>query len=297
MKNFFKKIAENFNVSKANRPGWFIDAKWVFSLAFILVFSTCLTSYNVMQVTSRERAVETLTGIIEKSLDTAEDGLLGKIENYKQKLAKKEGSQISDNTDEEKDTIGKALSFFFPEQDIMDKPATELKELFLKKLATPIYEEGTSVVFSVLKDINYTSPIDKALKKVPIYSDETHDKLMTWFVTTLIISMILLVGAVYFSRGWGKIFVPGLIIALASGPGFFGYGYSRKFLKDVIPNVTAESGNFFINVFVVGIVQTLEKYTKEIVVFQATWFWIGIALIITAIAGKIFITYRKKTTS
>lgn len=293
MNRFLQKITGNFMIPKAERPGWFIDTKWIFALAFILVFATSLTSYNIMQLTNRERAVETLTGMIENTLDNTEGNVLQKIDKYKQSLGKSEATS-DHNTDQDQSLIGKALNTFFPAQDIQNKSATDLKDGLIQALAVPIYEEGTSVVFTLLKGIDYATPIDNVLNEIPIYSNKTHDTLMTIFVTTLIISMILLGGVVYFSWGWGKIFNPGLIITITAAPGFLGYGYAYNFIKDWLPKIGTGGSNFFISTFVVGIIQTLEKNIKDINTYQTIWFWIGIALIALAIAGKIFFVYRKK---
>jgi hypothetical protein len=294
MNRFLQKVFANFNQPKAKRPTWFIDAKWLCALGFILVFAISLTSFNIMQLTSRERAVETLTGMIEKSLTTTEGNLLEKIENYKASLATTENIETTDER-EEKSLIGQALGFFFPESDIISKPATELKDTFLKSLAVPVYEEGTSVIFTLLRGIDYATPIDKGLNKIPIYSDETHDTLLAWFTVSLIISLILLTGVVYFSWGWGKIFNPGLIMALTAAPGFLGYGYAHRFIKEVLPEIGWGGGNFIVNTFLFGIIETLEKNLNDIRLFQTTWFWIGIILMIIAIAGKIYFIYIKKT--
>ena len=294
MNRFIKKITANFWVPKDKRPGWFIDAKWICGLLFVVVFATSLTSYSVLQLTDRERAVEMITGIIEDSLDSVEGNLQGRIAEYQQSLKDQKAEGATADTERKPSVIGQALKLFFPEQDILNMSAGDLKEGLLENLAVPLYEQGTSYVFTLLKGLDYATPIDNALNRIPIYSDETHDNLMAWFVTTLIIAMISLAGLVYFSWGWGKIFNAGLVIAFTAAPGFFGYGYAHKFIKDFIPDVAAEGSNIFINIFVVGLFETLEKNFQEITSFQTTWFWIGIALIAIAVGGKLFIVFRNK---
>ncbi|GEM_PF-2641119 len=296
MNRFIQKFVANFNAPKQKRPLWFIDAKWIFALLFLMVFAISMTSYNIMQLTNRERAVESITGMIEDTLNNTEGNVLQKIEEYKQSLSENQNEAAEgEETDQDQDesVIGKALNLFFPESEIQNKSASDLKDGLLENLAVPIYEEGTSIIFTLLKGVDYATPIDSVLNKIPIYSDETHDKLMSIFVTTLVISFILLAGVVYFSWRWGKIFNSGLVIAITAAPGFLGYGYAQSFIKEWLPNIGADGGNFFINTFVVGIIQTLEKNVKDITTYQSVWFWIGIALIVIAIAGKIFFHYRK----
>lgn len=293
MNRFLQKVFANFNPPKQKRPLWFIDAKWICALGFILVFSITLTSFNIMQLTNRERAVETLTGIIEKSLTNVEGNLLEKIEEYKASL---NATETSDNAApaEEGSLLGRALGYFFPKNEIINKPATEIKNNFLQSLAVPIYEEGTGMIFTLLRGIDYATPINNNLSKIPIYSDKTHDTLVAWFATSLIISLLLLAGVVYFSWGWGKIFNSGLIIAVTASPGFWGYGYAHHFIKEVLPQIGFGGENFIINTFLFGIIETLEKNIDEVKKFQTAWFWIGLILIIIAITGKIYFSYRRK---
>ncbi|MFC1618176.1 hypothetical protein ACFL2B_02755 [Patescibacteria group bacterium] len=293
MKKYFSKIKSIFlTPSKKDRPSWFIDAKWVCALLFIAVFGMSLISYNAMQLTSREKAVETLTGVIETTLDRAEGDLTEQIEKYQAELQASDTNGDQENLSDSR--IGQALNLFFPDTKILNTSTENLKTDFLKNVAVPVYEDGVGIVFSLLKGVDYAGYIDSGLQNVKIYSDETHAALQAWFGWTLFFSILLLLGVIYFSWRFGKLFNAGLVIAITATPGFLSYGLAYRYLRDWLPELTAGGQNFFIDVFVVSIIETIETQVGIITTFHSTIFWIGIALIIAAIGLKIYFYIKKK---
>lgn len=287
------KFWKYFTISKEERPAWCIDAKWIFGILFVVIFSSTMALYNVMQLTSRERAVEIITGVIEKSITKMEGNIQELITDYKNSLVEKQDSLPEAQTESDKPIV-KILKNFFPDSVILNSSPEQLKNQLLQDIAVPVYESGSGVLFTLLRGVDYATYIDQGLQSFKIYSDETHAQLVTWFTVSLIVSLVMLFGLVYFSRRLGKLFNPGLVLLLASMPGYFSYGIAHQFVGNVLPTIATEGANLFVNVFVVAIVETLDKQVSEITIFHTVFFYIGLGLMIAAIGVKIYFVIKKR---
>ena len=288
------KYWQYFKVGRKDRPTWFIDAKWICGIFFVLVFSTTMALYNVMQLTDRERAVEVITVAIEKSLSKAEGNIQNLITDYKNELAARSQEQTDSEQPTEERPIAKILKSFFPESEILTSSPEQLKTKMLQNIAVPVYENGTSAVFTMLRGLDYAKYLDEGLRSFQIYSDETHRQLEVSFGVSLTISLVFLFGLIYFSCGWGKLFAPGLVVLLASAPGYFSYNVAHSFVVDLLPTMVTEGANMFMDIFVVAIVQTVERNMGDVATFHITFFYIGLGLIIAALGGKIYQVVKKR---
>lgn len=287
------KFWKYFSAGKHERPLWFIDTKWVVGILFVLAFSSTMALYNVMQLTDRERAVEVITVAVEKALSKTEGNIQNLIAEYKNELAARQEEQAAEEQAEER-PIAKILKSFFPESEILTSSPEQLQTKLLQNIAVPFYESGTSAVFTMLRGLDYAKYVNEGLQSFQIYSDETHKQLETWFGVTLTVSLVLLFGLVYFSCRWGKLFNPGLVLLVASSPGYFSYNVAHSFVVDFLPTMVTEGANIFVDIFVVAVIQTVEKNIGAIATFHIVFFYIGLGLMIAAIGGKIYMAYKKK---
>ncbi len=287
------KFWKYFSAGRKDRPLWFIDAKWVVGILFVLVFSSTLALYNVMQLTDRERAVEVITVAIEKSLSKAEGNIQNLIAEYKNELAAKAEQESPAEPTEER-PIAKILKSFFPESEILTSSPEQLKTKMLQDIAVPFYEGGTSAIFTMLRGVDYTKYLDEGLQSFQIYSDETHQQMQTWFGISLTVSLVVLLGLIYFSCGWGKLFSPGLVLLIASFPGFASYNIAHQFVTEFLPSIVTEGANLFMDIFIVAVIQTVERNIGEISAFHTTFFYIGLSLMIAAAGGKIYFVVKKR---
>ncbi len=288
------KFWQYFKVGRKDRPLWFIDAKWICGIFFVLVFSTTLALYNVMQLTDRERAVEVITVAIEKSLSKAEGSIQNLISDYKDELAARSEEQDVAEPAAETRPIVKLLNSFFPETEILTSSPEQLKTKLLQNIAVPVYENGTSAVFTMLRGLDYAKYLDEGLQSFKIYSDETHQQLQASFGVSLAVSLICLLGLIYFSCGWGKLLSPGLVILLASTPGYFSYNVAHSFVVDLLPTLVTEGANMFMDILVVAVIQTVERNMGAVATFHITFFYIGLGLVIAALSGLIYQRIKKK---
>lgn len=287
------KFWKYFSAPKAERPWWFIDAKWIVGLLFVMAFSSTMVLYNVIQLTDREQAVEVLTMAIEKSLSKVEGNIQNLIAEYKDELTARQEESAAEEPAEER-PIAKILKSFFPESEILNSSPEQLKTKLLQDLAVPFYENGTSAVFTMLRGLDYAKYLDEGLQSFQIYSDETHQQLETWFGLTLTVSLVLLFGLVYFSCRWGKLFNPGLVLLAASSPGYFSYNVAHSVVVDFLPTMVTEGANIFMDIFVVAVIQTVERNIGSIAAFHITFFYIGLGLMLAAIGGKIYMVVKKR---
>ncbi len=284
MKNYFK-------ITKSERPHWFVDAKWVFGLLFLVAFSVSLMTYNLAQLTSRERATEVISETIEMTLDKVKIDLDLEIAEYKASLENNQEETTEDQSPA-RQFIAQGINIAFPNSDVQSLSVEELKGKFLLNLAVPFYEGGTDMMFNLVSHLDIRGVLDDSLQNLSIYSDETHDQIQSVFVLSLIVSIILLIGVIFFSFGWGRIFVPGLLLFATCLPGYILGVLSHDLLTEFQLAKIGEEG--LVNIFLGALLESLKGQVASITVFYSVLFYIGVALMIGAVAGRYVYKYLKK---
>lgn len=193
------------------RPYWHKDAKWVLSLLLCVVLGLWLLLAVVHKATSRDVAVDTMTGLI--TFGVAQHGQVDQqaVDELRRKIAESPTKSIQP-IEGFPITIAEA-DLQLPPDQLVDKIFRQLTVKLYDKGARQLAEEQTSDKAQQDKFVNDASAI-------ALFSKEGHDKVGTWLLVTALTVLILMIGTAWFSHGFGRLVTPGLVILVVSLPGF-----------------------------------------------------------------------------
>lgn len=312
--NFWLKIKENIpELSKKQRPNWFVDLKWVFSLLFILFFVSGLLIFNFSQIVSRKNVVDQMTANIQYSLQEKlndffqlANQFLKTNENYVKiilseakteldKLAQdsEKASQEIEHGNGEKIQPIKGLSFSIDKNQI-DKYSKQIETAIYKEIASSLQNIQDKGLTNAADREQWQKELTEKINFPKIYSAELHRKYIIISSLLFFISFILFFGAVFFSFKWGRIFTPGLLILITSIPGFYILNRAENYLINSYLESLQDSNNFLIQIFAQAIYDAFDQQISSIYLVYKVLLIIGIILIIVALIGKIYCYLKNK---
>jgi hypothetical protein len=310
VKNFLSKS------NKKPRPYWHVDAKWIAGLLFIVFFITSLLLYNFTQIISRENVVDTITTDIQNSLrqgleefsQEANEWVNQEGESIKLVLtvARHELERMADEVEQTEKQIktgeGERVKPFeeldlYIEKNELEKYEKWAEVIVYRKLSKTLDEVKKEAFSPSIETYNIKEEIINKIEFPKVYSEEIYQRYRKISFIMLFISFILLFLVVFFSYRFGRLFSPGLLIAITSLPGFYIFNRANQFLKESTLNDLAKSDNVIIQTLASAVLNASNKQIAALYAVYKTLLIISIVLIIGSIIGKIIYTVyiRKKT--
>lgn len=187
---------------------WHKDVKWLFAILALIALHITLLGINLYRLTAEKVAVPLEATIIASTFSP--DGLDDPkpIEDVKRLLK---------NQDSISPIPG--INLKITKSDLEGKTPREARVAVFAKLALPLYREGKAGVAKLVTDPKTQASVESGVSLLTIISQKNHDIIGNVVKIAGLICLLLLAGVIFFSRRWGRIFSPGLIITLASLPG------------------------------------------------------------------------------
>ncbi len=305
-KNFFPEF------TKKERPSWHTDLKWASSLLFISFFVSALLLYNFSQIVSKKNVVDQMTTNIQTSLQkelsdffqlanqflsTNENYvkiILSEAKNELDKLAQT-SEQASNETSQDGEKIQpiKGLSFSI-EKNQIDKYFKQIETAIYKEIASSLQDIQDKGLTNATDREQWQKELTEKISFTKIYSAELHRKYILISSLLFFISFILFLSAFFFSFKWGRVFTPGLLILLTSIPGFYILNRAHDYLVHSSLKNLADSSNFLVQLFAQAVYDAFNQQINSIYLVYKVLLIIGMILVVTAIAGKIYCYIKDK---
>lgn len=220
---------------KMTRHYWHVDAKWITGLLLVFALGLTLLFYNLIHITEREQAVDTLSLVfaysfsMEKGLDDESD-----LEELRKLL------QASPNQKFQVPGLNLSLTL----ADIENKSGREVRMDLARQLAEPYYEQGVEGLTGLLaiSESGSESEMLDSLKMWSFLTLDAHEKIQGYFKILLGISVFLATLLVLFSHRFGRLGSLGLAVSIASLPGVFLGGIVAESLQGTSAAAGAAGG-------------------------------------------------------
>lgn len=184
------------------------DAKWICGILLFIALHITLLGVNLYRLTAEPIAVPLLSTVIAASFSPEGLDDPKTINDVKRQLAGRESiSPIP------------GLNLKITKADIEGKTPREMRIGFFSKLTTPLYREGTAGVAKLATDPKLAKDIESGVSFLTIISQKNHNLIGAIVKIAGLVCLLLLAGVIFFSRRFGRLFSPGLIITLVSLPG------------------------------------------------------------------------------
>lgn len=189
----------------STRPYWFVDAKWVCGLLFLMVSALCFCLLTLVNVTDQKHGPK-IAALTVGSLFMRGDSTVNKEEARAE--IRKQGGQLH--------PLPNFPSVVITEKDL-ELSDSEIKLKVFQPLTQMIYDEGvekTADKFAKTPEERQKFINDAAVFR--LMTKKTHDVLISRLTVFSVIAVLSMVGVVYFSAGWGRLANPGFLLAAAS---------------------------------------------------------------------------------
>jgi len=304
------------------RPYWFVDAKWISGILFVLCFTATLWLFNFTQVISRDNIVDNITTEFQTYL-------VQKVQNWNiqiqgagdlknQITAVK--NQIHDLAvtaqNNQNQEAANPLGVIKPIPGLNISIQKNQLQKYANQAQTTIYNEIENLLNQSkiedlvgkaesiqnvlpqgfnLKDTVVAGIKDQIIKNInfsKVYSESRYNKYRHLADVLLVISIFLLLLAIFFSYRFGRLFTPGLLIFISSVPGVYIFNTIYKYLKETPLNKLAQSNNEVIRTLASIILKAKDRQINALYNVHKGVLIIAALLILTSLAGKIIYELR-----
>ena len=177
------------------RPAWHINAKWVVGLVLLPVFALTFLAFNLYLLTNRENGIPASANLL-SALYSPNSNIAESLISVRQMIEKSTDKSFSPFPDK---------SIKITEEDLNKYSPQELKEKLFTQLAASIYDSDESAPETVGLLIAFTKTGHAYIQKI--------------LLILLPIALVLMLLAVYFSYGFGRLATPGVMAILIGAPG------------------------------------------------------------------------------
>jgi len=302
---------------RKNRPYFYVDAKWISGIIFLVFFVTGILFFNISQVISKNNVIDTATGNIESSIEQEisiffdskgkpiiqdKEMILGALN-----LAKDKTKEIDSKTkDSTGDTISELnnsyLQIFQNPLDFGKKLATllayKLEGLLYTRVSGSLDNASNKIQSMDLKDANIKDKIMSEIAIPKVYSEKQYLRYRNDAIIFLIISLVLLIISIYFSSGFGRLSTPGFLILMASLPGFFILESFVKYLKTSSLNEYTNSSSKIVSILSTSILDAFKTQADSLFIVYKYLFFSALILLIIGIFGSLILKlFQPKSTA
>jgi hypothetical protein len=279
---FFMKLKttgqENCGLSSKPRPYWHVNAKWITGILLFFVLGLTLLTYNLVQITNEQPAVEAVTTALALSfspqgLDDEKD-----VNLFIKQLQKSPNSSLPPIP---------GLKIIVKESDIAGLSPREMRLYLFRQIAKPLYWQGPEGLIALTDDLVMKQKIAEGIGPISVLTLKTHQTLNKIFIVLLIISFALLLPLVFFSCRFGRLASPGLVILAASLPGTIVFNFIGIVLRsnNISQPPTATTGiSGMIGYMAANALPPMVSIIARNYLFFSI---LGLGLIFLALAGKV----------
>ncbi len=196
------------------RGSWRIDAKWLFGLICLATIIVAGVLYSASKVTERDAATGIFSSIL---ISVAKDG--EGAEEFEEYQALAVASPDEDFTI-------RGASLPIKGRELIGLSYDEALELVVGRIAVMLYTDGPESVeqfFTAASGSDSEEPSagedeEISLGPLGLLTQDSHDKIRRIFTFSLIAVLISAVLLVFFSRRFGRLGSPGIILAVGTVP-------------------------------------------------------------------------------
>lgn len=268
------------------RPYWHVDAKWITGLVLVVVLSITFLIFNLVQITNQENGIDFLTILLASMFSQQAGGLdeEADIEIALEKMAADPDGiwQPIEN-----------LNITIQEDEIEGLTPREIRLLFFRKWAEPLYQDGIEGLADLADDPDMKASILDGGGLLNVITEANHSKLKTLLTGLVILCAVLLAFLVFFSYRFGRLASPGCVIFAAALPGFILLPLSAGLGSTSTGEIPAEGSQGMLATYaqIAGdsLPGIIEIITRNYLIFLG----VGFLLMLVGILGGIFIREKK----
>ncbi|MCH7998119.1 MAG: hypothetical protein IIA91_01395 [Chloroflexi bacterium] len=251
---------------------WRIDAKWLFGLICLSAIIVAAVLYSASKLTERDVATGVFSGVLTTFAKEGEGSEeFGEIQ------------ALAAASPDEEFTI-EGITLPVKGSEIAGLSYDEAVDLVVGRIAEMLYTDGPE---SVEQFFNDTSVADSeeappgegaefSLGPFALLTQDTHDIIRRIFTFSLIPVLVLAVPLVFFSRRFGRLGSPGVVLAAGAAP------FALLWL--IAKQATNNAGQDGVDGALAGAISPMAEDVST------TFLWllvIGVALVLVAVAGNI----------
>ncbi len=256
-----------------------IDAKWLFGLICLSAIIVAAVLYSASRLTERDVATGIFSGVMTTFAKDGEGSEeFGEIQ-----------AQAAASPDEEFTIEGITLPV--KGSEIAGLSYDEAVDLVVGRIAQTLYTDGPD---SVEQFFNDTSVADSeeasqgegaefSLGPFALLTQDTHDTVNRIFIFSLIPILVLAVPLVFFSRRFGRLGSPGIVLAVGAAP----FALLWLIVKQATNNAGPDGTNG-------ALAEALAPMAGDV---STTFLWLlalGVALVFAAVAGNVGFALRHR---
>ena len=251
---------------------WRIDAKWLFGLICLSAIIVAAVLYSASKLTERDVATGISSGVMTTFAKDGEGSEeFGEIQ-----------AQAAASPDEEFTIEGITLPV--KGSEIAGLSYDEAVDLVVGRIAQTLYTDGPDAVEPFFNDTSVADSEEASrgegdefsLGPFALLTQDTHDTVNRIFMFSLIPILVLAVPLVFFSRRFGRLGSPGIVLAAGAAP------FALLWL--IVKQATKNAGPDGING---ALAEPLSPMAGDV---STTFLWLlalGVALVLAAVAGNI----------
>lgn len=277
------------------RPYWFVDAKWISGIIFLVFFITGILFLNISQIISKNNVIDTASAKIESSIkeeiskffDSSGKPLVQdkKIILSGLNAAKDKAEELKNNAEDSAKEIN-PLKFG---RDSARLIAYKLEGLMYSRISTALNKASEKIEAIDIKDTNLKDKIMSEISIPKVYSLEQYLNYRNDAILFLIIALIFLMAAIYFSSGFGRLSTPGFLILMATLPGFFMIMSFDNYLHTSPLNNYLSSDQKIIRILAEAILSALKEQSSSLLAVYKYLFFSALILLVIGILGSVLL--------
>ncbi|MFQ6019938.1 MAG: hypothetical protein ACE5KW_04200 [Dehalococcoidia bacterium] len=186
------------------RPYWHVDLKWAFGLACLFCIVAASLLYSLLKLTEEEPATSVFTAF---TADLLENQLSPEEYAEIQRLAR-------ENPNRKFAVSG--VTFPIKGSEIAGLSRAEATELAVSRVAKVLYNDGTEAAEIFFPSDDEGAGVD--LGPFALLSADVHDTLKPFVIAFAVLAGAMAVPTAFFSRSFGRIGSPGVVLAVAGAP-------------------------------------------------------------------------------
>lgn len=265
------------------RPHWHVDLKWLFGILAVLAISVSLIVGGLSMITRRTTAIDITSTTI--ALLFSPEGLDNEsnIEIIR--------GQLTRGVNSIQPFPG--LDIQVTENDLEGKTPREIRLHIFRQIAEPLYDEGIDGLTRLAVNEKIAETIEKDASLLSFMTASVHKRIFRIAIIMTIVSLLLLVPVVWFSKRFGRLFSPGTILILASLPWVVALFVAGLALPATESLVAPPGGSTLSETVSYIAANTLPDVLASVSRIFYLTFWLGVLLLIAGWAGSIIARVRR----
>ncbi len=257
------------------RPYWHVDAKWICGLLLVVSLAITLLLAGVTRLTERDQAIDINTHLLAATFSPRGLDDASGIEDFRRQLAHDPDGRVAPLPGFSHEITREQMEMLSPR---------ELRLAVFRPLTERAYDDGIEGLAAEAAPTQ-REQIRRDAAAFGVLSRDTHETAVTTLAVTGGLSLLLLIGLVFFSHRFGRLVSPGIVFLLA-GVGALPLLTIRSIAMNSEPSGRVGS--------VLG--EVTPRVTEAMLLPYAAAAVAGTALLLTAAVGRIAygITRKKR---